>query len=49
MSPLVVENARKDFRQGDRVVTALAKTLEIQQEIDELYPQVEKDVVPIFT
>jgi hypothetical protein len=30
-----------------RVVTALAKTLEIQQKIDELYPQVEKDVVSI--
>jgi predicted helicase len=38
-----------DIKHYCRVVTALAKTLEIQQEIDELYPQVEKDVVPIFT
>lgn len=37
----------EDIKHYCRVVTALAKTREIQQDIDELYSQVEKDVVPI--
>jgi len=37
----------EDIKHYCRVVTALAKTIEIQQQIDELYPQVEKDVVTI--
>jgi predicted helicase len=37
----------EDIKHYCRVVTALAKTIEIQREIDELYPQVEKDVITI--
>jgi hypothetical protein len=37
----------EDIKHYCRVVTALAKTIEIQRKIDELYPQVEKDVVTI--
>ena len=36
-----------DIRHYCRVATAQSKTIEIQQEIDELYPLVEKDVVTI--
>ena len=35
----------EDIRHYCRVVTALAKTIEIQSEIDILYPQVEKDIL----
>ena len=34
-----------DIKHYCRVVTAIAKTIEIQGEIDKLYPQVEKDTV----
>ena len=37
----------EDIKYYCRVVTALAKTIEMQHEIDELYPQVEKDVITI--
>ena len=37
----------EDINHYCRVVTALAKTIEIQRQIDELYPQVEKDVITI--
>ena len=36
-----------DIKHYCRVVTALAKTVEIQAEIDRLYPQVEKDLVAV--
>ena len=39
----------EDIKHYCRVVTALAKTIEIQREIDELYPEVEKDVVTIVS
>jgi hypothetical protein len=35
----------EDIKHYCRVVTALAKTIEIQKEIDHLYPEVEKDVI----
>jgi hypothetical protein len=28
-----------------RIVTALSKTIEIQKKIDEIYPQVEKELI----
>jgi len=28
-----------------KVVTALAKTIEIQKEIDNLYPEIEKEII----
>lgn len=34
-----------DIKHYCRVVTALAKTIEVQGEIDELYPGVEKDTI----
>lgn len=37
----------EDIKHYCRVVTALDKTIEIQREIDKLYPHVEKDVVPV--
>ena len=37
----------EDIKHYCRVATALSKTIEIQQEIDELYPQVEKNVVTV--
>jgi len=37
----------EDIKHYCGVVTALANTIEIQREIDELYPEVEKDVVSI--
>lgn len=37
----------EDIKHYCRVVTALAKTIEIQQEIDLSYPQVERNVVSI--
>ena len=36
-----------DIKHYCRVVTALAKTIEIQGEIDELYPGVERDAITI--
>lgn len=36
-----------DIKHYCRVVTALAQTMEIQAEIDKLYPEVEKDTVSI--
>ena len=36
-----------DIKHYCRVVTALSKTIEIQTEIDVLYPQVEKDTIPM--
>lgn len=36
-----------DIKHYCRVVTALAKTIEIQTEIDVLYPEVEKDTIPV--
>jgi len=36
-----------DIRHYCRVVTALKKTIEIQQDIDALYPEAEKDVVAV--
>ncbi len=35
----------EDIKHYCRVVTALAKTIEVQGEIDELYPGVEKDTI----
>jgi len=37
-----------DIKHYCRVVTALAKTIEVQSEIDKLYPEVEKDTVSIL-
>jgi len=37
----------EDVRRYCRVVTALARTVEIQAEIDRLYPQVEKDTLAV--
>ena len=34
-----------DIRRYCRVVTALKKTIEIQKQIDRLYPEVEKEVL----
>ena len=34
-----------DPRHYIRIATALARTIEIQAEIDELYPEVEKEVI----
>lgn len=36
-----------DIKHYCRVVTALAKTIEIQAEIDALYPEVEKETLAI--
>ena len=36
-----------DIKHYCRVVTALAKTVEIQAEIDRAYPQVEKNLVAV--
>lgn len=38
----------EDIKHYCRVVTALAKTVEIQIEVDELYPEVEKGTVAIL-
>jgi len=35
----------EDIKHYCRVVTALAKTIEIQRQIDEVYPDVEKALV----
>jgi hypothetical protein len=37
----------EDIRYYCRVVTGLAKTIEMQHEIDELFSQIEKDVITI--
>jgi hypothetical protein len=37
----------EDIRHYCRVVTALAKTIQIQAEIDVLYPEIEKETVSI--
>ena len=37
----------EDIKHYCRVVTALARTIDIQAEIDQLYPQVEKDLVAV--
>ena len=37
----------EDIKHSCRVVTALAKTVEIQSEIDVVYPDVEKNFIPI--
>lgn len=36
-----------DIRHYCRVITALKKTMEIQHDIDALYPEVEKEVVAV--
>ena len=36
-----------DIRHYCKVITALKKTMEIQQDIDVLYPEVETGIVPI--
>jgi len=36
-----------DIKHYCRVVTALAKTIEIQGQIDELYPEVEKELLTV--
>ena len=37
----------EDIKHYCRVVTALAQTGEIQREIDKLYPEVERNTIPI--
>ncbi|MCZ6622933.1 MAG: hypothetical protein O7B35_01655 [Deltaproteobacteria bacterium] len=37
----------EDIKHYCRVVTALAKTIGIQIEIDTLYPEIEKDVLAV--
>ena len=36
-----------DVQRYCRIVTALSKTIEIQDKLDELYPQVEEEVVEL--
>ena len=36
-----------DIKHYCRVVTALSKTIEIQAKIDQLYPEVEKEIVAV--
>ena len=38
-----------DFRTYCKMVTAIGKTIEIQKELDTIYPDVEKDLVSIST
>ena len=37
----------KEIKNCYRIVTALSKTIDIQADIDTLYPQVEKTLLPI--
>jgi hypothetical protein len=37
----------EDIKHYCRVVTALSKTIEVQKEIDEIYPDVEKEILEI--
>ena len=39
----------EDIKHYCRVVTALAKTIDISAEIDELYPQVENNVLSVVS
>lgn len=36
-----------DIRTYCRIVTALGRTIELQSEMDALYPEVERDTIPI--